>query len=221
MCSGADLGVIIRRVFADGAHAGVGAAALLRPLPRRGPAACGDPGFDPAAMRDREALATDNFAQAVCRIGGRLAEALAFAHAHGVLHCDIKQANILLTPNGRPMLADFNVAFDRTRHTPEGHAVRRNAGVHGPEYHAVMLGRPGGSADERCDIFSLGVVLYELATGTRPRKRLPTQTAETVLPAATNLNSPLRAWDAGRQRGERGTATPLARVRAPQNCWPR
>ena len=78
----------------------------------------GDPGFDPAALRDREALAASDFPQAVCLLGAKLAEALAFAHARGVLHCDIKPGNILLTPYGRPMLADFNVAFARAKHDP-------------------------------------------------------------------------------------------------------
>ena len=179
---GADLGVVIRRVY-DGGGAPASGRALLAALDA---ARRGDPGFDPAALRDREALAADDFPQAVCRIGGRLAEALAFAHAHGVLHCDIKPGNILLTPYGRPMLADFNVAFDRTRHAPADTRYGGTLAYMAPEYHAVMLGRPGGSADERCDIFSLGVVLYELATGTRPRKPLPTGAAETILPASTD-----------------------------------
>src|SRR5262245_23508073 len=76
---GADLGVIISRIHAGGRVPESGRA-LLEALDavRRG-----DPGFDPAALRDREALGKDNFPQAVCRIGGRLAEALAFAHARG------------------------------------------------------------------------------------------------------------------------------------------
>jgi serine/threonine protein kinase len=96
---GADLGVVIRRVY-EGGRVPESGRALLAALDA---ARRGDPGFDPAALRDREALATDDFAQAVCRIGGRLAEALAFAHANGVLHCDIKPGNILLTPYGRPI----------------------------------------------------------------------------------------------------------------------
>jgi serine/threonine protein kinase len=176
---GADLGVIIRRVHECGC-APEGGRCLLEALDatRRG-----DPGFDPAALRDREALGRDTFAQAVCRLGGRLAEALAFAHARGVLHCDIKPGNILLTPYGRPMLADFNVAFDRARVAPDAAAHYGGTLAYmAPEYRAAVFGQPGGRADERCDVYSLGVVLYELATGTRPEPTTSTPAAETLLP---------------------------------------
>jgi serine/threonine protein kinase len=124
-----------------------------------------DAGFDPAALRDREALAADDFPQAVCRIGGRLAEALAFAHARGVLHCDVKPANILLTQYGRPMLADFNVAFDRAK---AGRGVGGTVAYMAPEHQTAADAGAAGTVDERCDVYSLGVVLYELATGLRP-----------------------------------------------------
>jgi hypothetical protein len=120
----------------------------------------------------------------VCRIGGKLAEALAFAHARGILHCDIKPGNILLTPYGRPMLADFNVAFDRTRSGPESTHYGGTLAYMAPEYYAAMHGFPWGNADERCDIYSLGVVLYELATGARPEPPQATGPAETLLPGA-------------------------------------
>jgi serine/threonine protein kinase len=184
---GADLGVVIQQVFAGGRVPDSGRA-LLAALDA---ARRGEPVFDPAALRDREALAGDDFAQAVCRIGGRLAEALAFAHARGVLHCDIKPGNILLTPYGRPMLADFNVAFDRTRHRSADEHYGGTLAYMAPEYRAAMFGQPGGCADERCDIYSLGVVLHELATGTRPDVvALSTQSAETALPASEPPGGP-------------------------------
>ncbi|MDY3563346.1 serine/threonine protein kinase, partial [Gemmata sp. JC673] len=165
---GADLGVLIRHLY-DGGRRPESGAELLAALDRLGR---GDPGFDPAALRDRAALGADDFPQAVCRLGARLAEALAFAHARGVLHCDIKPANILVTPYGRPMLADFNVAFDRTRHR-DGVRYGGTLAYMAPEYYAAMAGRPGGAADERCDVYSLGVVLHELATGRRPPRPAP------------------------------------------------
>ncbi|WP_390888654.1 protein kinase domain-containing protein [Frigoriglobus tundricola] len=171
---------------------------------------------------------------------GRLAEALAFAHANGVLHCDIKPGNILLTPYGRPLLADFNVAFDRTRHaqTPQGTRYGGTLAYMAPEYHAVMMGQPGGCADERCDLYSLGVVLYELATGTRPRPVIPSTTAETLLPGgtATGPTDPRPPRAGRRTRGWRGcranwprcsagawTPTPPAATRRRRNWrrrWP-
>ena len=67
--------------------------------------------FDPAAMRNREVLAGLDWAETVCWIGARLAEALDYAHSHGVIHRDIKPGNIMLNQYGRPLLVDFNLAF--------------------------------------------------------------------------------------------------------------
>ncbi len=192
---GADLGVLIRHIYEDGRAPDSGKSLLAALDQLRH----GDPGFDPAALRNREALAAADFPQAVCRLGGKLAETLAFAHARGVLHCDIKPGNILLTPYGRPMLADFNVAFDRTRHRPEDTRYGGTLAYMAPEYYAAVVGAPGGAADERCDIYSLGVVLYELATGTSPpRHRASSETKETPLPgtAPAPVVAPPREPDA-------------------------
>ncbi len=161
---GADLGAIVRRVHQGGQIPESGAAILAAlDATKRG-----DARFDPFSLRDRESLAGDTFPQAVCRIGARLAEALAFAHARGILHCDIKPGNILLTQYGRPMLADFNVAFDQSKRDA-ARGVGGTLGYMAPEQRAAAFGQPQGHVDERCDIYALGLVLYELATG----KRLP------------------------------------------------
>jgi hypothetical protein len=164
---GADLKTVIERLHAKGRPAnGRDILDAIDAAGRR------DVAFDPAALRDRDALAADDFPQAVCRLGARLAEALAFAHAKGVLHCDIKPGNILLSPYGRPMLADFNVSFDRER-------MGNRAGLGGtraymaPEYECALRDRAAGEVDARCDVYSLGVVLHELATGRRPDRREP------------------------------------------------
>jgi hypothetical protein len=167
--AGADLGAVIQaihfdKVTGDRKAAPATGRAVLEALDEH---AKGEAGFDPASLRDREALAGDNFAQAVCRIGARLAEALAFAHARGILHCDIKPGNVLVTRYGRPMLADFNVSFDRARApTPIGGTMPYMS----PEHGMAWLKQPGGRVDERSDIFSLGVVLHELATGGLPSR---------------------------------------------------
>ncbi len=67
--------------------------------------------FDPAAMRNRELLAGLDWAETVCWLGVRLAEALDYAHSRGVIHRDIKPGNIMLNQYGRPLLVDFNLAF--------------------------------------------------------------------------------------------------------------
>ncbi|MBA4067215.1 MAG: hypothetical protein C0501_26615 [Isosphaera sp.] len=162
---GADLGTVLRHLRGDGRVPRSGADILAAlDAARRGEAA-----FDPVAARWRDNLAADDFPQAVCRLGGRLAEALAFAHDKGILHCDIKPGNILLTAYARPMLADFNVAFDRARRPARG--VGGTVAYMAPEHRAAVVSPDGGRVDERCDVYSLGVALHELATGRRPAVR--------------------------------------------------
>ncbi len=123
--------------------------------------------FDLAALRDRQQLADSDFIEAVCWIGARVAEALAHAHSRGVLHRDIKPANILLNPYGRPLLSDFNLASFTQRGVGNenfGGTLRYMA----PEHLAAFDPDSGASrdlVDERSDIYSLGVVLFELLTG--------------------------------------------------------
>src|SRR5579872_2792919 len=130
--------------------------------------------LDPAALRDREFLAGCDFVKAACWIGARLAEALAHAHRQGVLHRDVKPANILLSRYGRPYLADFNVSAATPR---AGETARQMFGgtlaYMAPEHLAAFL---SGDAAQRdavgawADIFALGVVLYELLVGRLPFK---------------------------------------------------
>ncbi len=93
----------------------------------------------------------------------QLAEALHIAHRQGVVHRDIKPANILLDEEGQPHLADFGLAL---REEDFG----RGAGLAGtPAYMSPEQARgEGHRVDGRSDIFSLGIVFYELLTGRRP-----------------------------------------------------
>lgn len=132
-----------------------------------------DPGvFDPAALRDREFLSHCDFTEAVCWLGARLALALAHAHAQGILHRDIKPANILLNRYGRPMLADFNIALDSQRDFgPRGEVFGGTLSYMSPEHLDAFNPEIRASAalvNERSDIYSLGVVLFEMLTGQRP-----------------------------------------------------
>ena len=126
--------------------------------------------FDPAALRDRERLASSDFIEAACWIGARLAEALAHAHSRGVLHRDIKPANILLNRYGRPLLSDFNLAFCPAARKGDQHfggTLLYMAPEHLDAFHAAD-GSSQDRVDQRSDIYSLGVVLYELLTGKPP-----------------------------------------------------
>lgn len=130
------------------------------------------PTFDPTALRDRELLAAATWPAAVCWLGSRIAEALAYAHRQGVLHRDVKPANILLNHYGRPLLTDFNIALDAERaHGPTGAMFGGTLAYMAPEHldamNHVTRGTPA-SVDERSDLYALGVVLYELITGHLP-----------------------------------------------------
>src|SRR5206468_10295302 len=83
------------------------AGAVFADLCRTSAAADGPPAA-PAV----ETLRRLSYVDAVLWLAVRLADGLAFAHAHGIVHCDVKPANVLLTAAGEPMLLDFNVADD-------------------------------------------------------------------------------------------------------------
>ncbi len=99
------------------------------------------------------------------RIALQICDGLAAAHEQGVVHRDIKPANILITPKGQVKISDFGLATWRgARHlTKEGSTVG-TAAYMSPEQ------VQGGTVDARSDIFSAGVVLYELITRTLPFK---------------------------------------------------
>ena len=123
--------------------------------------------LDLAALRDRERLAGLDLPGAACWYGIRLAEALAYAHARGVLHRDVKPANILINRYGRPLLADFNVAAGPRSGGSVGGTLAYMAPEHLDAFNPDNY-TPAGAIDARSDIYSLGVVLFELLTGRLP-----------------------------------------------------
>ncbi len=132
-------------------------------------ASVGQSAFDPTAVRDRQSLEAADFYPAVCRIGEQIALALAFTHDRGILHCDIKPGNILLTRYGRPMLVDFNVAMDTVRAAGDPSGMGGTLRYMSPEQMGVLYdGDDVSNVDGRTDVYSLGVVLFELATGGLP-----------------------------------------------------
>ncbi|WP_194825569.1 protein kinase [Nocardia sp. XZ_19_231] len=120
----------------------------------------------------RSEIAALSWPETVAWLGRRVAEALDYASSHGVLHRDVKPANVLLTAEGVPKLADFNISFSRTvEGTSPVAYFGGSLSYMSPEQLEAChpgLGRTAADLDTRSDIFSLGVVLWELLTGAKP-----------------------------------------------------
>jgi serine/threonine protein kinase/Tfp pilus assembly protein PilF len=136
------------------------------------------------------ALRRGRYLDGVLYLAERLADALAYVHAQGLLHRDLKPSNVLVSPNGEPVLLDFNLALDQAL------AERRLGGTlpyMPPELLEAMGRRRSGTpvpADARADLYALGVILYELLAGVHPFGPVPLK-----LPAAE-----VRAFLIDRQR---------------------
>ena len=100
-------------------------------------------------------------------IATQIAEALATAHFHGVIHRDVKPDNILFAADGTPKLSDLGVA-KLIRGGAEGTETMQGVIIGTPAYMAPEQILDSSHIDERADIYSLGVALYEMLTGKRP-----------------------------------------------------
>jgi TolB-like protein len=111
-----------------------------------------------------------------------IAAALDHAHARGVLHRDVTAGNIMVTRDGRGVLVDFGLALpDRGAHLTTTGAMLGTSGYVAPE---VLRGQP---ADERSDLYGLGVVLYRMVTGRLPHEG---ETPEAVMYRVLNESPP-------------------------------
>ena len=91
-------------------------------------------------------------------------DALGYAHYMGIIHRDIKSSNIMLGKKGRPVLMDFGIAK-----STEGTKLTKTGTIIGtPEYMSPEQASGSSDVDNRSDIYSLGIVMYEMATGRVP-----------------------------------------------------
>ncbi|HEV3005499.1 MAG TPA: serine/threonine-protein kinase, partial [Pirellulales bacterium] len=129
-------------------------------------------GESPADSHLRGRLSDRSWPEVVCWLGSRLAAALDYAHQHGVLHRDLKPANVLVAADGSPKLADFNISFCSkvVGATPAAYFGGSLAYMSPEQLEAFNPAhdRQADELDRTSDVYSLGVLLWELLTGNRP-----------------------------------------------------
>jgi serine/threonine protein kinase/tetratricopeptide (TPR) repeat protein len=120
----------------------------------------------PAAVAVAPDAAETGHLALVLRLVGRLADGLAHAHEVGILHLDLKPANVLLADDGQPLLLDFNLAYD----VRSGDRERTGGTLPymAPEQLDEYIERGATKVDHRTDLYALGVIVFELLTGRHP-----------------------------------------------------
>ncbi len=122
--------------------------------------------------RAREQLRRAPWPEIVCRLGAELAAALDYAHRHDTLHRDIKPANVLLSADATPKLADFNTSYcSKVEGATPNSYFGGSLPYMSPEQLEAFNPRHERTADQldgRADLYSLGVMLWELLTGAKP-----------------------------------------------------
>jgi serine/threonine protein kinase/Tfp pilus assembly protein PilF len=117
------------------------------------------------AEKNLARLRRKSFVDALLMQFAQVAEALAYLHGKGICHRDLKPSNILLSDDARPVLLDFNLSADLAVFDGRlGGTLLYMA----PEQIHGMLGRPPDQLDARADLFSMGVIMYQLLAGRLP-----------------------------------------------------
>jgi len=137
----------------------------------------------------------------IVRVGRKVAEALAEAHSAGITHRDIKPANIMLTSGGQVKVLDFGLAklrpneLDPLDEAAPTQTITQPGLVMGTVRYMSPEQALGKSLDARSDLFSLGIVLYELAAGQAPF--VGETSAETITKISRDEPEPLRSLNEG------------------------
>jgi serine/threonine protein kinase/Tfp pilus assembly protein PilF len=165
---GASLAEVLRALFAS-APVPTRGRQLVAALDRvMADAAPGGPVLE--VRTPRAELAGLDYQCAVAWVIARLAEGLQHAHDRGVLHCDVKPSNVLLGADGQPLLLDFNLARNSCAASVEA-SLGGTVAYMAPEHLRAMTANNAslaGLVDHRSDLYSLGLVLFEMMTGQRP-----------------------------------------------------
>lgn len=136
---------------------------------------CPDPpAYDPVLARERLQFEGWTYPEAVAWLGACIATALEHAHRVGVLHLDVKPDNILISPYARPFLADFNVSLSQDPADVGEEQLGGTFSYMAPEHrraYKVGTAEAFRMMTPQTDVYSLGVVLFELLTGKHPKAR--------------------------------------------------
>lgn len=108
-----------------------------------------------------------SFVDAVLTIARQIAEGLRFAHSEKIVHSDLKPANVLIADDGCPQLLDFGIAYDQSNPCTKGLVIGGTRPYSSPEQLGSLL-HTAIEHDERADLYSLGVMLYQMTTGRLP-----------------------------------------------------
>ena len=176
----------------------------------------------PADSLNRRMLRSQRWEDTVCSIGRHLAEALQAAHSEGVLHRDIKPANILFSESAIPKMVDFNISScSKVEGASAAAYFGGSLAYMSPEQMEACNPRSERTAEDLAptsDVYSLGIVLWELLTGSRPfaEKQLDkgwTATLDNLI-QQRHEGVPEEAWHALRKSAPDGLIRVLRRCLA-------